>query len=383
MPTENGEAALEGALALAWSPDEARVALGFPKGLVTIHSVNPETGGPADELGRLDFIEADICLLAFREDGKLVAVGANTCWAVADGLTGEVVKASDGELLTDAVDRAARGTTASLSPDGEFLFVGAKSAGRTTLFRVELATRTLFSAGHLEDAGAAHEPRVWAIDATSAWVEMDRDGGDGERRRQGLLRVDFRRGTVTPHLFEKRLWEEHLLRGKPWPLELDVKRGLGVRPRFDAITPVEQRGRTLWPAFLEIFSLDTLETVETIGVAALPDDGLADENAEGLREPPSSEEHLEGVEALLGQLSAARFDPVRKAVWVSMKYGRLKRVGLGDEENSELIVHQVAEGVTNVAALSRRLGSHVLAISPRGRFLGFGFPNDFRATPAE
>lgn len=350
---------------------------------MTIHSVLPSNGGPGDELGRIDFVEADIVLLAWRPDGALVIAGANTCWALVDGTTGTVKTSGDGELLTDALDRSARGTTASLSPDGQRLFIAAKSAGRTSLFRVDLSSRAVFVATHLEDRGAAHEPRIWAIDGTAAWVEMDRDGEGDEPRRQGLLRVDFARGTLTPHLFTTRLWNEHRLRGRPWPLELDVKRGLGVRPRFEAVAPVEQRGQTLWPAFLDVFSLDTLETTETIGVAALPDSGLEDEDAEGLRDDPSSDEHLEAVEALLGQLSVARFDPVRPAVWVSMKYGRLKRVGLGDEENSGLLVHQEAAGATDFAALSRRLGSHLLAVSPSGRFVAFGVPSDFRAAPED
>jgi hypothetical protein len=74
---------------------------------------------------------------------------------------------------------------------------------------------------------------------------------------------------------------------------------------------------------------------------------------------------------------AARFVPGSPHLWVAMRHGKLRRLSLDGGAPSQLLVHRAAQGAEDLFELSKRLGSRQLAVSPTGRFVAFGYPNDF------
>ncbi|MCI0669495.1 MAG: hypothetical protein L0Y64_03430 [Myxococcaceae bacterium] len=346
--------------AIAYGPDERRVALAWPQGLLEVHAVREADGAPEALLSSLHPHGEDVVHLAFTPTGELVSVARDGSWALVDARGARVLRAGT---------VGAPGAHGSLSPSGRFLYLASTQEGRLSTFRVELQTGEV-TTGASPDAHPIARASVFALDDAGAACHFH---GGGE---EGLFFVDFQRGTV-----ERRLFVGAPRRPSPGSepvLDLSPALGLGVRRDHGPLEMLAAEGRAWLLLKLQLFALPTLEPLRSLATVGFRvDDGRPEVRAV-CSAPEGSAEYVAARERLLESITAVRLSPARRSAWVALDGEKVREVGLDGEWRSPLVQHGgPPRPDAEVAPRSPLLRRAPLTVGPSGQLVAFGAPSTF------
>lgn len=267
---------------------------------------------------------------------------------------------------------------ASLSPGGESLFLFSYVGGQSCAFRVDVATGAQ-APGPGVNKLLSVTSRVFALDASVALYHFIRDNWKTRVVEEGFARVDFDAGTAERHTFATAPSSD--FDSDTRLMAIDPQRRLGIRPDYQPVELVEVEGAQRAVLRVEIFDLDSLETRARPVALRWPVEHLDHPESDLVAAEPGSEELVEAQDWYVRWLCSARFVAGSDHVWVSMQRGIVRRLSLDGGEPSAPILHgggPTGGGFTLNDVFARNLiNNHTLGVSPSGRYVGFGNPNDF------
>ncbi len=354
---------------IAYAPDETRVVLGWPGGLLAVHEVETADGSPGAELAQVVHHKATLVCVGWLDDQHLASVSSDGVWAVSDTSSGEVLRSG-----SVGGSRA----SASISPQGGFLFVCSSDTG-VGAFRVNLETGESDVGADLEDHGIYGSSRVFALDEAVAAFHFIHDG-DEDKVVEGFVQVDFVAGTTTVKTFDTAPTSD--FDDDTRLMWIDGARNLGVRPDY---TPLEFGGPDDSVAILsvELFDARTLET-KCVRIAT----GWPRTHCEGplaglVNEAPGSAAFMESQDWLVRKFKSARF--AGEHLWFSIEGGAVRRIAIESEARDVPVLHGGGANTSYTLddVFARNLHNcHTLGVSASGAYVGFGNPNDFFSVAA-
>ena len=280
---------------IAYSPDETRVALGWPGGRIAVHRVVSEDGSPGEELAVVDQHRATIVHLAWIDDDALVSASVDGGWLVSDAASGEV--RHEGSVGGEYV-------RASSSPDGSSLYLFTYD-GDAKAFRVRTADGTQEEGPDVDDHLSV-TARVFALDADVALYHFISDNYETDETEEGFVVVDFANKSVEKRLFERGPVSDFDEGSRL--MAIDPIRRVGVRPDYG---PVRLEGDEARAAlYVEVFDVDTLEAKASQRVVAWPQKMMRDGPEAACVDPdgdPESEEYAEARDWFVRKLCSGAF----------------------------------------------------------------------------
>ena len=359
---------------IAYSPDETRVALGWPGGRIAVHRVRTEDGSPGEEVAVVDAHDATVVCLAWIDDDSLVSASTDGGWLVSDASSGEVRHRGSvgGEYVR-----------ASVSPDGASLFLFSWD-GDSKAFRVRTSDGTQEEGPSVDDPLSV-TARVFALDADVALYHfISDDYACGDVTREGFAEVDFAKRSVAVKLFEHGPISDFDEGSRL--MAIDPVRRIGVRPDYGTIG-LEGEGDELRAVLrVEIFDIDTLEARSTKRVLAWSQAMLREGQEAAILDPDreGSEEYAEARDWYVRRLCNAAFVRDDDQVWVTVGHGVARRIPLEGETASAIVIHGGGPdtGPPTLDDIFARnlINNHTLGVSASGMYVGYGNPNDFFST---
>jgi WD40 repeat protein len=359
------------ALEIAYRSDETMVALGWPKGKVEIHTVNPDDGSPKELVAKVAFHNADIVHVGFTPQGELVSVSADGAYAVSSAETGAV-------RISDTV--GGQYASAALSLTGRNLFLFSYVDRTASVFRVDVKSgKVTHGPAVSEHLGVS--TRVYALTENTGLYWMLREAAKEHVVHEGFCFVDFLSGRL----------EAKELNGGPasdfnkerLPLDVDPARKLGVRLDHAPVEIIEGAEGKIALMKLELFNLLTLRTARRIVAAGTPAALLDDDEKILLDGDPTSEPYRRARESMQNNITSVRFVPGAEELWFGMRGGTVRRLKLDGSAPSVFVQHSGdadQDRATRDDVFARNLvNNFTLAVSPAGRYVAFGNPNQFFA----
>lgn len=359
---------------IAYSPDETRVALGWPGGRVAVHHVEPDDGSPGEEICVVDRHAGTIVHLAWIDDASLVSASVDGGWVVSDASSGEV--RHHGSVGGEYV-------RASSSPDGASLFLFTYD-GDAKAHRVRTVDGSQDEGPEVDDHLGV-TARVFALDADVALYHFISDDYETDETVEGFVHVDFAKKTATKKTFERGPSSDFDEGTRL--MAIDPIRRIGVRPDYGPV-PLEGAGDEARAAlYVELFDVDSLEAKARRRVVAWPQKMMRDGPEEAVVDPdadPESEEYAEARDWFVRKLCNGAFVRDADDVWITVAHGVARRVPLEGETTSAIVIHGGGPdtGPPSLDDIFARnlVNNHTLGVSASGAYVGYGNPNDFFST---
>lgn len=359
---------------IVYSPDETRVALGWPGGRISVHRVQSEDGSPGDELCVIDRHRATIVCLAWLGEDALISASVDGAWMVSDASNGEL--RHEGSVGGEYV-------RASCSPDGASLFLFCHDVDAKA-FRVRTADGVQEEGPDVEEHLSV-TARVFALDADSALYHFIDDDYESETTEEGFVRVDFAKKEVTKQRFERGPTSDFDEGTRL--MAIDPIRRIGVRPDYGPVLLEGEGDEARAVLQVEVFDVDTLQKRSARRVVAWPQRMMRDGPEEAAVAPdadPESKEYAEARDWFVRKLCSAAFVRDADDVWIGIAHGALRRVPLEGETTSAIVIHGGGPdtGPPSLDDMFARnlVNNHTIGVSASGTYVGYGNPNDFFST---
>lgn len=355
------------AFEIVYSPEEDRVALGWPGGKLSVHEVLAD-GSPGPELHEVLRHKATIVQLAWIGD-RLVSTSEDGDWAVSDAASGALVHSGS------VAGEYAQG---SLSPSGKQLFLFSYVGSDAKAFRVDCARGEQVEGPEVDDHLGV-QARVFALSDSRALYHFIDTSWKSGRTQEGFVDVDFAGGQVRVRSFERGPAND--FDSETRLMAVEPMRGIGVRPDYQPVELLPDGERTWVVLRVEIFDLDSFE-VRARPVALRVDAAQLRHTETALAtEESGSEAFVEAQDWFVRWLCSAAFVRESEQLWLGMQQGIVRRIDLDKGQAEALLLHGGVPGGASVTlndVFARNLlNNHTLGVSPSGRYVGFSNPNEF------